>query len=57
MICPNCFKECECLYSHDGDCDCCEGELDVVHCGCYHDDNGDAIYKASESGARGESME
>jgi len=39
MKCPNCERECEeiDLVSHDGDCDCCDGELDTLHCGCYYD--------------------
>ena len=41
MICPNCHKECEDLYTHSSDCDLCVNNLDIVHCGCYYDCNSD----------------
>ena len=40
MICLNCHEECDeiDLIFHDADCDLCDGELDVTHCGCYYDE-------------------
>ena len=38
--CPNCGRPITRseLVIHDSECELCDGELDVTHCGCYYDE-------------------
>ena len=40
ITCPNCGEDCEevDLVIHDADCEFCDSEIDIAHCGCYYDE-------------------
>ena len=36
--CPNCGELAYDFYKHSADCELCDSELDITHCGCFHEE-------------------